>query len=185
MGKAPRCREKAVLKHLLGPMEPLSAILYPLRRRVSRPPGAALHFRRALVSPTKVLVQKCLLNFLSAPYYRSLGINVKQLYKMTAASVFVCVQPDGEVRADTVGTPMPEVEVQISPEGRGCFAAQASFWAITRIHRPRWRRSPRLGAFWRCCLYWTRMVISKSSTVLGAPLAERGTEAIYRLVHAL
>jgi len=43
-------------------------------------------------------------------FYRSLGINVKQLYGMTEASVFVCVQPDGEVRSDTVGTPMPEVE---------------------------------------------------------------------------
>ena len=30
-------------------------------------------------------------------FYRSLGINVKQLYGMTEASVFVCVQPDGEV----------------------------------------------------------------------------------------
>src|SRR4029450_11597534 len=66
MGKAWGCREKVVLKHLLGPMEPLSAILYPLRRRVSRPPGAALHLRRALAGATKALVQKCLLNFLSA-----------------------------------------------------------------------------------------------------------------------
>ncbi len=50
-------------------------------------------------------------------FYRSLGINVKQLYGMTEASVFVCVQPDGEVRPDTVGTPMPEVELKISAEG--------------------------------------------------------------------
>ncbi len=54
-------------------------------------------------------------------FYRSLGINVKQLYGMTEASVFVCVQPDGEVRPDTVGTPMPEVEVNISPEGEVLF----------------------------------------------------------------
>jgi len=47
-------------------MEPLSAILYPLRRRVSRPPGAALHLRRALAGATKALMQKCFLNFLSA-----------------------------------------------------------------------------------------------------------------------
>jgi hypothetical protein len=47
------------VKHLLGPMEPLSAILYPLRRRVSRPPSAALHLRRALAGATKALVQKC------------------------------------------------------------------------------------------------------------------------------
>ena len=36
-------------------------------------------------------------------FYRSLGINIKQLYGSTEASVFVTVQPDGEVRPDTVG----------------------------------------------------------------------------------
>jgi long-chain acyl-CoA synthetase len=60
-------------------------------------------------------------------FYRSLGINVKQLYGMTEASVFVCVQPDGEVRSDTVGTPMPEVEVQISPEGEVLFRSPGVF----------------------------------------------------------
>jgi long-chain acyl-CoA synthetase len=60
-------------------------------------------------------------------FYRSLGINVKQLYGMTEASVFVCVQPDGEVRADTVGTPMPEVEVKISPEGEVLFRSPGVF----------------------------------------------------------
>jgi long-chain acyl-CoA synthetase len=60
-------------------------------------------------------------------FYRSLGINVKQLYGMTEASVFVCVQPDGEVRPDTVGTPMPEVEVKISPEGEVMFRSPGVF----------------------------------------------------------
>ncbi len=60
-------------------------------------------------------------------FYRSLGINVKQLYGMTEASVFVCVQPDGEVRSDTVGTPMPEVEVKISPEGEVLFRSPGVF----------------------------------------------------------
>ena len=60
-------------------------------------------------------------------FYRSLGINVKQLYGMTEASVFVCVQPDGEVRPDTVGTPMPEVEVNISPEGEVLFRSPGVF----------------------------------------------------------
>jgi len=60
-------------------------------------------------------------------FYRSLGINVKQLYGMTEASVFVCVQPDGEVRSDTVGTPMPEVEVKISPEGEVMFRSPGVF----------------------------------------------------------
>ena len=46
---------------------------------------------------------------------------------MTEASVFVCVQPDGEVRPDTVGTPMPEVEVSISPEGEVLFRSPGVF----------------------------------------------------------
>jgi long-chain acyl-CoA synthetase len=36
-------------------------------------------------------------------FYRSLGINLKQLYGSTETSVFVCVQPNGQVKADTVG----------------------------------------------------------------------------------
>ncbi len=50
-------------------------------------------------------------------FYRSLGINLKQLYGQTETSVFVCVQPDGQVRADTVGPPMPGVEVRIADSG--------------------------------------------------------------------
>lgn len=60
-------------------------------------------------------------------FYRSLGINVKQLYGMTEASVYVCVQPDGDVRPDTVGTPMPEVELRISDTGEVLFRSPGVF----------------------------------------------------------
>lgn len=50
-------------------------------------------------------------------FYRSLGINIKQLYGQTEAMVFVTLQPDNEVRADTVGRPAPQVEVAISDNG--------------------------------------------------------------------
>ncbi|HTT09694.1 MAG TPA: AMP-binding protein [Burkholderiaceae bacterium] len=50
-------------------------------------------------------------------FYRSLGINLKQLYGSTETSVFVCVQPNGQVRADTVGPPVPGVEVKIKDSG--------------------------------------------------------------------
>jgi long-chain acyl-CoA synthetase len=60
-------------------------------------------------------------------FYRSLGINIKQLYGMTEASVFVCVQPDAEVKPDTVGTSMPDVEVKISPEGEVMFRSPGVF----------------------------------------------------------
>src|SRR5207247_7837440 len=50
-------------------------------------------------------------------FFRGLGINVKQLYGMTEASVFVTIQRDGEVRLDSVGTRIEDVELKISPEG--------------------------------------------------------------------
>jgi long-chain acyl-CoA synthetase len=40
-------------------------------------------------------------------FYRSLGLNLKQLYGQTEASVYITAQPDGEIRADTVGRPCP------------------------------------------------------------------------------
>jgi long-chain acyl-CoA synthetase len=50
-------------------------------------------------------------------FYRSLGVNLKQLYGSTETSVFVCIQPDGEVKPDTVGTPAKDVEIRISEQG--------------------------------------------------------------------
>ncbi len=50
-------------------------------------------------------------------FYRSLGLNLKQLYGMTETSVFICLQPDGQVKPDTVGIPAPEVEVKIAENG--------------------------------------------------------------------
>src|SRR5437762_11481920 len=45
-------------------------------------------------------------------FFRALGINVKQLYGMTEASVFVTIQRDGDVRLDSVGTPVPGGEIK-------------------------------------------------------------------------
>lgn len=50
-------------------------------------------------------------------FYRSLGVNLKQLYGQTEATVFITVQPDGEVRNDTVGVPAPGVEIKIDDNG--------------------------------------------------------------------
>ena len=50
-------------------------------------------------------------------FYRSLGINLKQLYGSTETSVMVCVQPDGEVKPDTVGPPMKGVEIRVLDSG--------------------------------------------------------------------
>jgi long-chain acyl-CoA synthetase len=48
-------------------------------------------------------------------FYRSIGINLKQLYGSTETSVFVCIQPDGQVKADTVGPAVKGVELKFTP----------------------------------------------------------------------
>ena len=60
-------------------------------------------------------------------FYRSLGINIKQLYGQTEASVFVTMQPDGEVYADTVGVPAPDVEVKITEDGEVIYRGPGVF----------------------------------------------------------
>ncbi|MDR9847572.1 AMP-dependent synthetase/ligase [Herbaspirillum huttiense] len=50
-------------------------------------------------------------------FYRSLGINLKQLYGMTETCVTVCMQPSGDVKLDSVGRPMKGVEVRIDANG--------------------------------------------------------------------
>jgi long-chain acyl-CoA synthetase len=47
-------------------------------------------------------------------FFRSLGVNLKQLYGQTEASLWIAAQPDGEIYADTVGRPIPGVEVRIA-----------------------------------------------------------------------
>ena len=50
-------------------------------------------------------------------FYRSIGVNLKQLYGSTETAVFVCLQPDDQVRADTVGIPIAGVEIKVSDDG--------------------------------------------------------------------
>ena len=60
-------------------------------------------------------------------FYRSLGINLKQLYGQTEASVFITQQPDGEVRSDTVGVPSPGVEIKIAENGEVFYRSPGVF----------------------------------------------------------
>ena len=62
-------------------------------------------------------------------FYRSLGINLKQLYGMTESSVFLCIQKDGEVKPDTVGPPIPGVEMRIAENGEVMFRSPGAFRA--------------------------------------------------------
>ncbi len=50
-------------------------------------------------------------------FYRSIGINLKQLYGSTETAVFVCLQPDHEAKADTVGVPIAGVEIRVAQNG--------------------------------------------------------------------
>ncbi len=50
-------------------------------------------------------------------FYRSIGVNLKQLYGSTETAVFVCLQPDNEARADTVGVPIAGVEIKLTEAG--------------------------------------------------------------------
>jgi long-chain acyl-CoA synthetase len=60
-------------------------------------------------------------------FYRSLGINLKQLYGQTEASVYITLQPDGEVYSDSVGKPGPDIEIKIADSGEVLFRSPGVF----------------------------------------------------------
>lgn len=60
-------------------------------------------------------------------FYRSLGINLKQLYGQTEASVFITQQKDDEVDPNTVGTPTPGVELRIDDSGEVYYRSPGVF----------------------------------------------------------
>ncbi|MEZ5840448.1 MAG: AMP-binding protein [Hyphomicrobiales bacterium] len=60
-------------------------------------------------------------------FYRSLGLNLKQLYGQTEAFLYVTAQEDGHVRSDTVGPAAPNVEIKISETGEVLFKSPGMF----------------------------------------------------------
>ena len=60
-------------------------------------------------------------------FYRSIGVNIKQLYGMTEATALVVGQADGEVYADSVGVPYPGVELRIGDNGEVMFRSPGVF----------------------------------------------------------
>ncbi|MCW1840988.1 AMP-dependent synthetase/ligase [Prosthecomicrobium hirschii] len=60
-------------------------------------------------------------------FFRSIGVNLKQLYGATEAAVYVTMQPDAEIRADTVGKPAPDVEIRISETGEVLYRSPGVF----------------------------------------------------------
>jgi len=60
-------------------------------------------------------------------FWRSLGVNLKQLYGQTEASVYITAQPDGEIYAETVGKPNIGVDVKIAENGEVLFKSPGVF----------------------------------------------------------
>jgi len=60
-------------------------------------------------------------------FFRSLGINLKQLYGQTEAFLYVTVQKDGKVRSDAVGPAAPNVDIRISEAGEVLFRSPGMF----------------------------------------------------------
>jgi long-chain acyl-CoA synthetase len=60
-------------------------------------------------------------------FYRSLGINLKQLYGQTEASVFLTMQGNDEVYSDTVGKPIKGVELKIANSGEVLYKSVGAF----------------------------------------------------------
>jgi long-chain acyl-CoA synthetase len=60
-------------------------------------------------------------------FYRSLGLNLKQLYGQTEAFLYVTAQPDGQIYPDTVGPPAPNVDIRIAENGEVQFKSPGMF----------------------------------------------------------
>ena len=67
-------------------------------------------------------------------FYRSIGVNLKQLYGSTETCAYVCLQPDGNIKFDSVGLPAPGVEVKLAANGEVLVKSQATMSGY--YHRP-------------------------------------------------
>jgi long-chain acyl-CoA synthetase len=60
-------------------------------------------------------------------FFRSLGINLKQLYGQTESSAYGCQQRDDDVKSDTAGPPAPGVEMKITEDGEIMYRSPSVF----------------------------------------------------------
>jgi long-chain acyl-CoA synthetase len=60
-------------------------------------------------------------------FYRAIGVPMKQLYGQTEASVYVTVQPNDQVRFDTVGVACPGVELKLAGNGEVLYRSPGVF----------------------------------------------------------
>ena len=50
-------------------------------------------------------------------FFRSIGVNLKQLYGQTETCAYVCIQRNGQVQLNTVGAAAPGIELKIADNG--------------------------------------------------------------------
>jgi long-chain acyl-CoA synthetase len=60
-------------------------------------------------------------------FFRSVGLNLKQCYGLTESGGIFQVQPDNEVKAETVGKPLPGTEINISEDQEVLILSKANF----------------------------------------------------------
>jgi long-chain acyl-CoA synthetase len=60
-------------------------------------------------------------------FYRSIGLNLKQLYGQTEAFLYLTAHPDGEIYSDTVGPAFPNVDLRIAENGEVQFKSPGMF----------------------------------------------------------
>jgi long-chain acyl-CoA synthetase len=66
-------------------------------------------------------------------FYRSLGLNLKQLYGQTEAFLYVTCQADGAIKSDTVGPPAPDVDIRITESGEVQFRSPGMFVSYHKL----------------------------------------------------
>lgn len=60
-------------------------------------------------------------------FFHALGVNLKQVYGQTEASGLTVIHRDGDIKFQTVGTPMPGTEVKIAESGEILLKSAAIF----------------------------------------------------------
>ena len=60
-------------------------------------------------------------------FYRSIGLNLKQLYGQTEAFLYLTAHRDGEIYSDTVGPAFPNVDIKLSENGEVLFKSPGMF----------------------------------------------------------
>jgi long-chain acyl-CoA synthetase len=60
-------------------------------------------------------------------FFHAIGVNLKQIYGQTEVAGIAVVHPDGDVKFDTVGVPIPGTEVKISEKGEVLIKSPSVF----------------------------------------------------------